>query len=71
MGAGASAASTSELATIPPSVPLKRLPESIEEAIYVHEKFPIIVDTTEQAARYYIPVILLRFSLISVFVLGF
>lgn len=31
---------------------LKRLPEAIEEAFYVHEKFPLIIDPTEQASRF-------------------
>jgi hypothetical protein len=34
------------------SIHLKQLPEAIEEAIYVHEKFPLIVDTTDQAPRF-------------------
>lgn len=32
-------------------VPLRQLPDAIEEAIYIHEKFPLIIDPTEQAAR--------------------
>ena len=51
MGAGAS--TTGGRGEVPPSIPLRRLPEAIEEAIYVHEKFPLVVDTTEQAARYW------------------
>lgn len=58
MGAGASVsnggAQESEKATnreIKP-IELKKLPEAIEEAIYVHEKFPLIIDTTEQAGRF-------------------
>jgi hypothetical protein len=31
---------------------LKKLPDAIEEAIYVHAKFPLIIDPTEQAARF-------------------
>lgn len=31
---------------------LKKLPDAIEEAVYVHEKFPLIIDTTEQAGRF-------------------
>ena len=31
---------------------LKKLPEAIEEALFVHEKFPYIIDPTEQAARF-------------------
>lgn len=37
---------------LPKSVDLKKLPDAIEEAVYVHEKFPLIVDTTEQAGRF-------------------
>ena len=32
-------------------VHLKQLPDAIEEAIFIHEKFPLIIDPTEQAAR--------------------
>ena len=31
---------------------LKKLPDAIEEAVYVHEKFPLIIDPSEQAARF-------------------
>ena len=34
------------------TIALKKLPEAIEEAIYVHEKFPLIIDKTEQAGRF-------------------
>ena len=34
-------------------VPLRKLPDAIEEAIYINEKFPLIIDPTEQAARYW------------------
>lgn len=33
-------------------VALKKLPEAIEESIFLHEKFPFIIDPTEQAARF-------------------
>lgn len=36
----------------PKVVELKKLPDAIEEAVYVHEKFPLIIDTTEQAGRF-------------------
>eukprot|EP01038_Epipyxis_sp_PR26KG_P014696 gene14696-19745_t len=39
-------------ASINQYVILKKLPEAIEESIYVHERFPLIVDTTEQAGRF-------------------
>lgn len=41
-------------------VHLKQLPDAIEEAIFIHEKFPLIIDPTEQAAR------LSRFKIIQV-----
>ena len=31
---------------------LKQLPEAIEEAVYVEEKFPLLIDPTEQASRF-------------------
>ena len=31
---------------------LKQVPEAIEEALYVHEKFPLLIDPTEQASRF-------------------
>jgi hypothetical protein len=33
-------------------VHLKSLPEAIEEALFVHEKFPFIIDPSEQASRF-------------------
>jgi len=33
-------------------VPLKKLPDAIEESVFVHEKFPLIIDPTEQASRF-------------------
>lgn len=50
MGAGASISEKSDIKA--QNVVLKKLPEAIEEAIYVHEKFPLIIDPTEQAARF-------------------
>jgi hypothetical protein len=50
MGAGASTANA------PPeilSVPLKKLPEAVEESLYVFEKFPCVLDPTEQASRFF------------------
>jgi hypothetical protein len=58
MGAGASVASSAATKeeggtnAIAKLIDLKKLPDAIEEAIYVHEKFPLIVDTTEQAGRF-------------------
>ena len=34
-------------------VVFKKLPDAIEEAIYVHEKFPLVIDITEQASRFF------------------
>ena len=31
---------------------LKKLPEAVEECVYVDEKFPLILDPTEQASRF-------------------
>ena len=33
-------------------ISLKQLPNSIEESLYIHEKFPFIIDKTEQAGRF-------------------
>lgn len=33
-------------------IDLKKLPDAIEEAVYVHEKFPLIIDPSEQAGRF-------------------
>jgi hypothetical protein len=58
MGAGASVASSAATKeerganATAKLIDLKKLPDAIEEAIYVHEKFPLIVDTTEQAGRF-------------------
>lgn len=55
MGAGGSVESSK--APLPPledikPTPFKKLPEAIEEALFVHEKFPLIIDPTEQASRF-------------------
>lgn len=57
MGASASvsvpiAVENADDVVIQKSVELKKLPDAIEEAVYVHEKFPLIIDTTEQAGRF-------------------
>ena len=51
MGAGASVFKD-EVSSTALSVTLKKLPEAIEDAIYVREKFPLIIDPTEQASRF-------------------
>jgi hypothetical protein len=33
-------------------IPLKKLPERIEDAVYVQEKYPLIIDPTEQSMRF-------------------
>ena len=33
-------------------MPLKKLPDAIEESVFVHERFPLIIDPTEQASRF-------------------
>ncbi len=48
-------AASSIVAAEPPhvtKVALKKLPEAIEESIFLLEKFPFIIDPTEQAARF-------------------
>ena len=54
MGSGASSVSGSADGQIISVIHthLKKLPDAIEEAVYVHEKFPIVVDASEQAARF-------------------
>ena len=60
MGAAASVSSSIVVSDQMPVVPvtaiktveLRKLPDAIEEALYVHEKFPLIIDTTEQAGRF-------------------
>lgn len=49
MGSGVSIASTDNAVQ---TVPLKKLPDAIEESVFVHEKFPLIIDPTEQASRF-------------------
>lgn len=51
MGAAVSVVTESLLEI--PQVVLRKLPEAVEEAVYVHERFPLIIDTTEQASRFF------------------
>ncbi len=51
MGSGASVSTEPQVHSVIYS-PLKKLPDAIEEAVFVHEKFPIVVDPSEQAARF-------------------
>jgi len=57
MGTGASVGgngeATVEEAPKPLEVHLKKLPEAVEEALYGDEKFPLIIDPTEQAGRFF------------------
>lgn len=53
MGAGASIASKDKAEYSYSEIGLKQLPDSVEEAVYVHEKFPVIIDPSEQAARFF------------------
>ena len=46
MGAGASVEGEETPVKV---IGLKAVPEAIEESLYVHEKFPLIIDPTEQA----------------------
>lgn len=41
-----------EAVQTPMTISLKQLPNAIEECLYVNEKFPLIIDSTEQAARF-------------------
>lgn len=50
MGSGASASTSSQAGVT--TISLKKLPEAIEESVYVHEKFPLIIDPSEQASRF-------------------
>ena len=48
----ASSVATDDVLQTPMTVSLKQLPSAIEEALYIHEKFPLIIDNTEQAGRF-------------------
>jgi len=58
MGGGASVSgapgkgSSTDDSSGPVTIHLKKLPEAIEEALFVDERFPFIIDPTEQAARF-------------------
>jgi len=52
MGATVSVVGSDDDGVRPTEVVLKRLPDAIEESLYVHERFPLIIDTSEQAARF-------------------
>ena len=56
MGAGASAAPSvsedSTQATEPIKCALKGLPDAMDEAVFVREKWPLVVDPTGQAGRF-------------------
>jgi hypothetical protein len=51
MGAAASVGSGESFKA--QEVTLKKLPDAVEEAVYVHEKFPLVLDPTEQAGRFF------------------
>ena len=53
MGAAASISTNDSILRKPNEVVFKKLPDAIEEAIYVHEKFPLVIDVTEQASRFF------------------
>ena len=54
MGAGASVGAEGEGEAVLPTkvTQLKQLPDAIEESIFVDERFPVIIDQTEQAGRF-------------------
>jgi hypothetical protein len=33
------------------AVPLKKLPEMVDDAVYIQEKYPLIIDPSEQSMR--------------------
>jgi hypothetical protein len=52
MGSGASLAKpAAECTTL--QVILKQLPDAVEEAVFVNEKFPLVIDPTGQAGRFF------------------
>lgn len=53
MGAGGSISTDNSIQRKSNEVVFKKLPDAIEEAIYVHEKFPLVIDITEQASRFF------------------
>ncbi len=50
MGSGVSIVDSSSAIS---EVHLRKLPETVEEAVYVHERFPLVIDPTEQASRFF------------------
>jgi ankyrin repeat protein len=53
MGAAASVANAGGDGGGTTEVVLKRLPDAVEESVYVHEKFPIVIDKSEHASRFF------------------
>lgn len=53
MGAGASVNANADGDSSTTQVGLKKLPEAVEESIYIRERFPIVIDPTEQASRFF------------------
>ena len=52
MGSGASISTDSSLDNTIQIVQLNKLPDAIEESVFVYEKFPLIIDPTEQSSRF-------------------
>lgn len=55
MGAAASVILPTQVDSVPEdilTIDLKKLPEAIEESLFVQEKFVLIIDETEQASRF-------------------
>ena len=55
MGAGASVANPAATATAAEPMKkcvLKKLPDAIEDSLYQEEKFPLLIDPSEQASRF-------------------
>ena len=45
------AAAEEELPPVP-TIHLKKLPDAIEDSLYQEDKFPLLIDPSEQAARF-------------------
>jgi hypothetical protein len=52
MGGAVGVASSQASESSPLIAPLKNLPNAIEDCLYVQEKFPLVVDPSDQAARF-------------------
>jgi hypothetical protein len=53
MGGAIAVTSTASVQHSIKNIQLRQLPDAIEESVYIHEKFPLIIDPTEQASRFH------------------